>query len=469
MTNIGNPDVTPDPAIHNLPPADNPAAEIGSGQIVAWGEFFLESFIAAVAIALGNVSILGIRPLAFLTAWGEALENQASQAFEAATNAQTTATAATTTQAQQSTAKPGYLAMDATADAVFPIAQISGATPTVVAVSNADSVIGMINTPDNGKKSSVVWLGKDTTGITGFHINIYQIDTTTGIAYLLEASPDISGAVTNILSWNYYDLINPITSQVGNWYAVELVVAGSGTYHVAGLPNHWLPANSVAFPQQMGATRDVTGGITAPSSFTPTGSQDVPWFGLGGFLFAGPSTSVYTIAGVHTYTIPTWMKWGDNIDIIALGAGGGGENSSFYLTGQGGNPGNWTTRTVVYGVDIPTSTTTLAVDVGAGGSGGSGLFGPGHTGGDSTVTGTGLTTVTGAGGGGGISGPHAGGPGPGNQVFHTVTYTGGGAAGASDDGHSPGGAGGGGGPYDSGGAGAPGAVWLVAYQAGTTP
>jgi hypothetical protein len=470
-SNIGPVTTTPDPSIHSVPAPDSPnGGGLNFGQIEAIGQFLLTSFIAQVAIAFGGISILGFDPLSFLVSWGQNLENQASQAYEQALTATTTAQAATTVQAQQSTAKPGYLALDATADAVFPISQISGSTPTTVALSNADSVIGFINTPDNGKKSSVVWLGETTTGLTDFRINVYQLNTTSGLLTLLEASTNQISSVSNVIDWNYYDLTTPLTSQVGNWYAVELCVAGSGTYQVAGLPSHWLPPNSTTpFPQQMAATRSLSGGITAPSTFTPVASQNVPWAGLAGFAFGGPTTTPFPTAGTFTYTIPSWMKWGDNIDVVIVPAGGGGQASTFFLTGAGGSPGTWVTRTLVYGVDIPITTTTLTVIVGAGGSAGSGAGTVGGNGGTSSAAGTGVTTVTAVGGVGGSSGGVAVGPGPGNKTYDTVTYTGGADAGASAPGNAPGGAGGGGAPYSDGAAGAPAEVWLAAYQAGTTP
>jgi hypothetical protein len=98
-SNIGNPDVTPSPPIHNVPAVDAPGGSLSSGQIVAEGEFLLDSIIGAVAIALGNVTVLGVKPLAFLTTWGEDLEAQAQAALTGATAAQTTATTVATAQA----------------------------------------------------------------------------------------------------------------------------------------------------------------------------------------------------------------------------------------------------------------------------------------------------------------------------------------------------------------------------------
>jgi len=85
-SNIGNPDVTISPPIHNVPAADSPSGSLSPALITAEGRFLLDSFIGAVAIALGSVSILGVKPLAFLTAWGQALELKAQQALTNANN-----------------------------------------------------------------------------------------------------------------------------------------------------------------------------------------------------------------------------------------------------------------------------------------------------------------------------------------------------------------------------------------------
>jgi hypothetical protein len=90
MTNIGPVTVTPSPSIHGVPgPDSSHGAPISPSQVEAWGKFFLTSFIAQVAIALGNISILGVEPLAFLTAWGHNLEVQASLAYEQSVTAVT--------------------------------------------------------------------------------------------------------------------------------------------------------------------------------------------------------------------------------------------------------------------------------------------------------------------------------------------------------------------------------------------
>jgi hypothetical protein len=423
----------------------------------------VESILSAVVDALAAL----LSPIPFVGSALQTFANFLHSTQATAATAQTTATAATTTQSQQTIAKPGYLALDATADAVFPIANISGASPSTISVTSAASVIGFIDTPDNGRKSSVIWLGQDTASLTHFYINVYELDTVTGLATLLESSTDILLSVSNALAWNYYNLVAPITSEVGKVYAVELVVTGAGTYKIAGLPTDWKPANTASsYPHQLGSGR-TTSLTSPPATFTPTYTGVTPWFGLGGFAFSGPTTTPFTASG--TYAIPDWLKWGDKIDALVLGDGGGGQASTFGLTGDGGAAGAWTVKTLVYGVDIPTSTTTLTVNVGGGGYGGSGAGSVGGNGTGSSVSGVGVATITAAGGAGGNIGGVATGDSPGDQTLNGVTYPGGGTAGASSPGNAPGGGGGGGGPFTDGQPGARGQVWLAAYQAGTTP
>lgn len=460
---------TPDPGIHSGNP-DAGLSGLSQQQINALRQELIQIAVQTVYQALTGIFPIGASAFQLLKAWGNVvpLLNIVTNLLPVGVIPDTPlVTQSANTLSQQSIAKPGYLAIDTTADSVFPITNIQGSSPTTINVTSSSSVLGFIPTPDNGKKQSIIWLGQGTTNITGLYINLYQLNLATGVCALIEASTNIIGAVSNTMSWNYYDLPTAINSQVGNVYAVELVVTGTGTYQIAGMANSWLPANTQIYPQQLGATR-TTGLPSAPSTFTPTYSSNIPWFGLGGFLFAGPLRTQYNVAGTYTYPIPSWLKWGDKIDVIPLGAGAGGQASLFYAVGNGGNPGQWGPQTLVYGVDIPITTTTLTVVVGAGGTAGTSAGQIGGNGGASSVSGTGVTTIT-APGGTGQSGGNTAGPGPGNQVFNGITYTGGSTVGTGTHGSGPGGAGGGGGAYGSGAAGADGSVWLDAYQAGTNP
>jgi hypothetical protein len=382
----------------------------------------------------------------------------------AQTNAATTAKAAVS--------QPMYVGVDPSIDAVFPISNITGATPTTVNVTAGSSVIGMIGTPHGGIKEAIVWLGQTTTSITSMVLNVYSVNTSGGALSLIYSSPNIISAVNNALTWNYYDIpvANYITTAQGNWYAVEMQVLGTGTYQIVGLPGHWLPTNGLVYPKALGASRNVASGSVppAPSSINPVNyDSDVPWFGLSGSQ--GQSHMVTAVdsftSGSNTYTIPPWANY---LDIVAVGGGGGGQGAGLFA-GEGGHGGVWSGVTVALGTDIPRTTTKLTVKVGAGGAAGGGVGGNGGPGSASSVTGTGWAAGLHAGGGAGGSAANgdSSGKGPGNYAFNNAPYYGGpDQASGSGDGQAPGGGGAGAGLvfFTAGGAGAAGEVWISAYQ-----
>jgi hypothetical protein len=172
-----------------------------------------------------------------------------------------------------------------------------------------------------------------------------------------------------------------------------------------------------------------------------------------------PESTEYPLTGNYTYDIPYWCIY---IDLILLGGGGGGANAlGGVIPGAGGQSGFWTTTTVQRGVEIPFTTTSIAVTVGPGGGGAA-------NGGPTTATATGMTPQTAVGGTQGAGTNGTTGESPGNQIYKGVTYTGGAAqttAGAA--GNAPGGGGGGANPLvgaPTPGAGAHGAAWVVVRQ-----
>jgi hypothetical protein len=209
----------------------------------------------------------------------------------------------------------------------------------------------------------------------------------------------------------------------------------------------------------------------APATInSPTYSPNVPWFALSGSAAPAsraPLSIEYTSHGTATYLVPSWVVSGNHFDIVLLGAGGGATDD---YQGQtlGGAAGQWTTITLTYGTDIPVSTTSFTVLVGAGGRGASGSS-PGN-GGSSTVTIAGYSgsPLTAAGGAGGASNDYHG-IGPGNKMFNSNTYFGGADENSFDStGNAPGGGGSANGGFHLGftlgGSGADGAVWITAYQ-----
>jgi hypothetical protein len=207
------------------------------------------------------------------------LANAAQSTSSTASNAQMTAQAATMVQAQQATAKPGYMAIDATMDAVFPLSHMIAA-PTYNNVTQTASTMGFIRIPDNISKLSVAWLGSYTGTLSGLYINVYSMNTSTGVLTNVIAGSNYISSVGNTYQWIYYNLPSALVAAPGDVYAVEMVVTGSGTYSLMGLANSTFPANTAVYPQALGALR------------TGTPTHDAA--GAGSFPSGGGSAASYS-------------------------------------------------------------------------------------------------------------------------------------------------------------------------------
>ena len=193
--------------------------------------------------------------------------------------------------------------------------------------------------------------------------------------------------------------------------------------------------------------------------------------------YTGGVLTEYTDVGGQPYNIPSWAT---SMDVITLGAGGGGAGGNgFGGDGIGGRQGVATTATIVRGTHIPLGTNTLTITVGAGGTAGENDNVSGGAGGSTTAVGAGWSGITGAGGAGG-SGINPAfqtnwtGRGPGTFTFNGHSYPGGADQPEQGQPGNPpggGGAGGLGGFLDSdpGGAGADGGAWVLAYPSPNVP
>jgi hypothetical protein len=180
-----------------------------------------------------------------------------------------------------------------------------------------------------------------------------------------------------------------------------------------------------------------------------------------------PVLKQFTAAGAATFTIPAdcWV-----MDIVCLGSGKGGQSGmAMMVSGAGGDPGEFNSVTITRGTEIPKTTTTLSINVGAGGKAGLGTLGtPGGNGNPTTVSGAGWAGIRAAGATTdlGVGSAFTQAVGKINQGGRT--YVGGaannvfGAAGKAPGGGGVGGAGDVLGGHD-GGAGAPGSVWIYCY------
>lgn len=88
---------TPNPSVHVAP--SRGTTGLTEQQVNAYGTAILDGVLGQVALALGNVDILGVKPFAFLTQWGQQLEAKAQAALEQAEGAQSTANTATSAAA----------------------------------------------------------------------------------------------------------------------------------------------------------------------------------------------------------------------------------------------------------------------------------------------------------------------------------------------------------------------------------
>ncbi|MGA5542693.1 hypothetical protein ACPCIR_12645 [Mycobacterium sp. NPDC051198] len=194
-----------------------------------------------------------------------------------------------------------------------------------------------------------------------------------------------------------------------------------------------------------------------------------------GFTAIAVVTASWALAGTYTFTIPLACRY---IDVVLLGAGGGGASSGTFYTlgGYPGEAGLFATVTLERGVHIPWTAITITITVGVGGARGSGGFAgtAGSVGGSTVLTYTNLSgatvTLTATGGAGGIANltgtSDNTGRSPGSLTYKGQPYAGGAAQSTTGaTGNPPGGGGAGGKNFGgAGGVGAPGGAWCRAYQ-----
>jgi hypothetical protein len=366
-----------------------------------------------------------------------------------------------TTLSNMAVMAQSFFAMDPTATPVFSLDSAVGATAPTITVSPGTSVVGMIGIPVSSTKESVAFIGQGTSGITAMYVNIYKVNTTTGVVNSVWGSPNIITTVANGWQWNYVDLpsANYFTAAQGDWYAIEMTVVG-GSYTLLGI-QHALPLHPTVFPQALGATRTYSGSPTLPSSFTPSYSNNVPWFALSGTappVVHAPDLQTITASG--SYTLPSWAN---HFDVVVYGAGSGGGNAGPYISGVGGNAASVSTAHLTRGADFPSGTTSFTITVGTGGA-----RGTGNAGGASQVVVPTYGTISAAGGiATYISEGFNYGASPGDTVYRGNTYPGGAEQDTLGyDGSTPGGGGAGGNAWSPGltlgGTGGNGTVYILA-------
>src|SRR6201992_2234189 len=116
--------------------------------------------------------------------------------------------------------------------------------------------------------------------------------------------------------------------------------------------------------------------VKVTASFTGNGNFSA----TAGFPSKNEAKKPFNGAGVYSYSIPYWC---DTIDLLLLGAGGGGTYAEISPIAGGGG-GNWKVITLQRGSDIPWEATTINITVGQDGTGGSLATPTGGSGGDNT-------------------------------------------------------------------------------------
>ncbi len=345
---------------------------------------------------------------------------------------------------------------------------------TSLACTQAASLIGIIRVQRSAPLGLVSWLGCGTSGMSAFYVNIWKINSITGVWTLAHHSANILGDIVggSVPSWNFYSLPTPMARVMGEDYAYELVPVG-GTHTVRGFsPNDNIPDHPYAQVVALAATRNNTSNPNSPpttiAKASVVRSGNIPWIetaidtGTTGTNQHDPVTVYLTQS--TTVPIPSWASY---IEVIPLGGGGGGrQGGTLGFYGDGGKAGRWNPTTWEYGVHFDDSVTNVTFECGVGGrAGGTGGSDVGGAGGTSTFSIPGHS-ISAEGGEGGTDlrfGTKVPGASPGTFRYNDEPYVGGGTQGTTgSEGAAPGGGGGGGNAISlqNGGRGANGAGWI---------
>ena len=356
---------------------------------------------------------------------------------------------------------------DPTSEAMVTLGHFNNAgTLTTTSLAAGNAIGQPFRASESATKGFVEFIASGTS-VTNIFVNVFSVDPSTHAKTKLWGSANLAASIPGSLG--YVKALIPTANQMavdpGDNLLLELVNTGVNALNVVttnmGAPNH--PSD---FPPNKGTTRVTasTGGAQ-PASLTDaqvTYSAITPYFNFGianvppGYM--PPARTDFASSG--TFGIPLiWQVAGNLIDLVPLGAGGGGGSAQSFNMGGGGQPGNWNPATYVWGSDVngtgfPVITSTaITVTIGNPGTGGAAALGgnDGTSGGSTTFSHAGMTTLTATGGAGGPKGnnlPAANGPG--NITYNGIPYFGGPNVAAGQTGGNPGGGGGGGASFSDG-------------------
>lgn len=340
---------------------------------------------------------------------------------------------------------------------------------------SGQSLVAFVRCQQSDIKNTISFLAQHANGwtsnVTGVYATLYRVDFANSTLVYIGQSADLGPQLTNSLQWIFMSAFSTAV-QPGDVLAVSFTSSVTGT---SGLILGGISVSTPAHPTAKlpalagsisGTTKPGTGAV-AFSSITFSNSP-TPYVA---FEISNPPTATYpdrltAFTSSGSVVIGSWVT---DVDLVALGSGGGGQGELGFTVGNGGLAGTWGVKTLIVGTDIVAGS-TITITVGAGGSGG-GYYNPGIAGQSTifswTTPSSTTQTFTAIGGAGGGTVQNFGvGASPGNETFDGRTYSGGGTTlgGSPTTGSIPGGGGGGGQAFQFGGKGARGQAWTVERQ-----
>lgn len=367
--------------------------------------------------------------------------------------------------------KPLSYGLDDTTEANISFAQ---ATTAVVPVAGTGSW-AFVRCQQESVKNTIAFITSATSTPTSFTVYTFQLDFVAQRFNYLSTSANLASQLTSAKKWLFTPTVptTGVSVKPGDVLAVLFlpstsVVSIYGTTAMSGTPVH-PNAQLPALSGTLNTSVTLTAGF--PFSSITFNNTAVPYVGL---EVSSPPPPVYpdhteTYTATRSYTINSWAA---HVDLIGVGAGGGGEGETGAGNGDGGTAGVWNAKTLTVGATGASGIAaggTITVTIGAGGAGGP-YFTHGSNGGNTVFSwqdAVGTTqTMTCNGGAGGQPSTNltSWGLGPGNYTYNSVTYPGGGTNAVGGAGYYPGGGGAGGAAFQYGFAGASGEAWSVERQ-----
>lgn len=347
---------------------------------------------------------------------------------------------------------------------------------TAVSPITTTASLGAIVTAGQAKTFGFLqWMGEYSATLTDFVVNFYRMNSSGDLVHVGTTS-DIAAMVPGTMAW-ILDDITALTCAATDLIGVEFQVITSGTVIPWGFTappagDHPTAANKMLGFSQNWAGVGASTILAANIGWTAT----APYVGIG--VGTPPPTAYFPVqtpyptSGTH---VPA--SWATILDLVGVGAAGGGEGETGAGNGDGGTAGGWAGARLLIGV-TNTAHPGMDIHVGAGvaisvpnvgGSGGA-YFTPGDDG-DATVFtwvdmagATQTLTCPGGLGGQPTTNVSSWGLSPGNFSYDGFPYTGGTINTIGGVGHPPGGGGTGGAAFQFGFAGAAGYAWAVDRQ-----